>query len=436
MPISSHSDPSDGGIVDPATGVKMAVLTDGGLVNPATGVKVVTPASDGTSLGDIAPERQPSAPQHSSFSARRSRSAAPTAGAPRFPDPPSRAGRSPASRPTPGPVHSQIDRAGGKIVGRSHVLTGSRSADVPITTKGGVVQELDAQATVVDAGGISGGLTTTIPRSDVQTALAESEIPPLVLDIRRGDESSSVALTWKRDDLERLLSEATGDQIQLTFDSHRDRERLRRRRGARHAGEGRDHRRGRRRRSGVRRRRIGHADGHRRRRPATPVALAGPSGVHLGDTTAVAATTDDPAIATAMRDAQPPAAAPVDDPAIAARSPATRRPLPPRTSATRPQARRPASTRRPAPAARTSATSPPAPDRRSPTRPTTAPRGAMSAPARQPSAQARRSSSLAQRSLRRRAAAARSRPNRRVLQPGRVQARAPAIAFTPSAARP
>lgn len=55
MPISSHSDPSDGGIVDPATGVKMATLTDGGLVNPVTGVKIVTPAPEGTSLGDIAP---------------------------------------------------------------------------------------------------------------------------------------------------------------------------------------------------------------------------------------------------------------------------------------------------------------------------------------------------------------------------------------------
>ena len=55
MPVSTHSDPSDGGIVDPATGVKMATLTDGGLVNPVTGVKVVSTSSDGTSLGDIAP---------------------------------------------------------------------------------------------------------------------------------------------------------------------------------------------------------------------------------------------------------------------------------------------------------------------------------------------------------------------------------------------
>jgi len=179
------------------------------------------------------------------------------------------------------------------------------------------VQELDAQATVVDAGGISSGLTTTIARSAVQTALAESEIPPLVLDIRRGDESSSVALTWKRDDLERLLGEAAGDQIQLTFDSaaieqaFRDVEAhgLREKAAivavavagaAAFAG-------------GASAMPMGTGGGG----PAAPVAVSGPSGAHLGDTTAVAASVDDPAIATAMRDAQSPAAAPVDDPAIA-----------------------------------------------------------------------------------------------------------------------
>jgi hypothetical protein len=179
------------------------------------------------------------------------------------------------------------------------------------------VQELDAQATVVDAGGISSGLTTTIARSAVQTALAESEIPPLVLDIRRGDESSSVALTWKRDDLERLLGEATGDQIQLTFDSaaieqafgdveaHGLREKaaivaVAVAGAAAFAG-------------GASAMPMGTGGGG----PAAPVAVSGPSGAHLGDTTAVAASVDDPAIATAMRDAQSPVAASVDDPAIA-----------------------------------------------------------------------------------------------------------------------
>jgi predicted phage tail protein len=54
-PISMHSDPSDGGIVDPATGVKMATLTDGGLVDAVTGVKVVSSASDSTTVSDLAP---------------------------------------------------------------------------------------------------------------------------------------------------------------------------------------------------------------------------------------------------------------------------------------------------------------------------------------------------------------------------------------------
>ena len=55
MPVSTHSDPSDGGIVDPTTGVKMAVLTDGGLVDPATGQKVVSPSTDTTLLSDVPP---------------------------------------------------------------------------------------------------------------------------------------------------------------------------------------------------------------------------------------------------------------------------------------------------------------------------------------------------------------------------------------------
>jgi hypothetical protein len=174
---------------------------------------------------------------------------------------------------------------------------------VPITTKGGVVQEFDAQATVVDASGISGGLTTTIARSDVQSALQETEIPPLVLDIRRGDETSSVALTWKRDDLERLLNEASGDQIQLTFDpgtigqafddveAHGLREKaavvaVAVAGAAALAG-------------GASAMPMDTGGGGQ---SAAPVALAGPSGVHLGDTTAVASQVDDPAIATAINE--------------------------------------------------------------------------------------------------------------------------------------
>jgi hypothetical protein len=161
---------------------------------------------------------------------------------------------------------------------------------VPITTKGGVVQELDAQATVVDAGGISGGLTTTIARSEVESALKETELPPLVLDVRRGEtESNSIAVAWKRDDLERLLGEATGDQIQLTFDrgaiesafddveAHGMREKVAViavavAGAAALAG-------------GASAMPMGESGGG----PAAVPIASGPSGAHLGDTTAVAA---------------------------------------------------------------------------------------------------------------------------------------------------
>src|SRR3954469_6113046 len=66
---------------------------------------------------------------------------------------------------------------------------------------------------------IASGLSTTITRGDVESALREQDVPPLVLDLHRGEEhTGSVAVAWKRDDLEELLREATGDQIQLTFD--------------------------------------------------------------------------------------------------------------------------------------------------------------------------------------------------------------------------
>jgi hypothetical protein len=81
------------------------------------------------------------------------------------------------------------------------------------------VHELDAQATMVDPSRISSGLSTSITRGDVESALREKDVPPLMLDLHRGEEhTGSVSVAWKRDDLEGLLREATGDQIQLTFD--------------------------------------------------------------------------------------------------------------------------------------------------------------------------------------------------------------------------
>jgi hypothetical protein len=84
--------------------------------------------------------------------------------------------------------------------------------------KGGVVQELNAQATLVDQTGIEGGLTTTIARSEIEGALRDEAPPQLDLDVRRGADAQTVSVTWTRDDLERLLAEATSDQVTLTFD--------------------------------------------------------------------------------------------------------------------------------------------------------------------------------------------------------------------------
>lgn len=80
------------------------------------------------------------------------------------------------------------------------------------------MQELNAQATLVDPAGIEGGLNTTIARSEIEGALGDEAPPQLELDVRRGPDAQTVAVTWTREDLERLLAEATSDQVTLTFD--------------------------------------------------------------------------------------------------------------------------------------------------------------------------------------------------------------------------
>jgi len=79
------------------------------------------------------------------------------------------------------------------------------------------VQEY-AQASMVSEADLHGGLSTSISRTEVEEALALDETPELVLDITGPAGARSIAVAWKRDDLERLLREATGDRIQLTFD--------------------------------------------------------------------------------------------------------------------------------------------------------------------------------------------------------------------------
>ena len=75
-----------------------------------------------------------------------------------------------------------------------------------------------AQASMVSEAELHGGLSTTIPRTAVEEALRLEEPPELVLDVTGPAGERSIAVAWKRDDLERLLREATGDSIQLTFD--------------------------------------------------------------------------------------------------------------------------------------------------------------------------------------------------------------------------
>jgi hypothetical protein len=65
------------------------------------------------------------------------------------------------------------------------------------------------------------GLSTTVPRRDVERAIKAKGGPPeLILDVTRsGDgETRSVAVQWTKADLEELLRQSTGDTVMLTFE--------------------------------------------------------------------------------------------------------------------------------------------------------------------------------------------------------------------------
>jgi hypothetical protein len=86
------------------------------------------------------------------------------------------------------------------------------------------MEQVTARAALVPASDLGDGLTTTIPRSEIQDVLAAEEEPiELVLDVTRfsdgeAGEMRNVSVTWERSDLERLLEESQGDQIVLSFD--------------------------------------------------------------------------------------------------------------------------------------------------------------------------------------------------------------------------
>jgi hypothetical protein len=69
------------------------------------------------------------------------------------------------------------------------------------------------------------GLVATVPRGEVEKALRSDAGPvDLLLDVERvaadgeGRETQRIALEWESDDLERLLTTTSGDQVPLTFD--------------------------------------------------------------------------------------------------------------------------------------------------------------------------------------------------------------------------
>lgn len=86
------------------------------------------------------------------------------------------------------------------------------------------MDELTARAALVSAPDLGEGVSTSIPRAEIEDVLRQDEMPiELHLDVTRfsdgeADETRSVAVSWERGELERLLQQAEGDDIVLTFD--------------------------------------------------------------------------------------------------------------------------------------------------------------------------------------------------------------------------
>jgi hypothetical protein len=87
------------------------------------------------------------------------------------------------------------------------------------------MEEISARASLVPAADVSQGLTTSVSRSELEEVLGSDEEPiELILELTQfsdgeaAGEPRSVAVSWERSDLERLLEEATGERVTLTFD--------------------------------------------------------------------------------------------------------------------------------------------------------------------------------------------------------------------------
>ena len=83
------------------------------------------------------------------------------------------------------------------------------------------MEDLTARARLVEASELGAqGITATVPRRQVEEALAADEPPDLILDVERADDGGGrkIAVEWDRGDLERLLRQAEDDAVVFAFD--------------------------------------------------------------------------------------------------------------------------------------------------------------------------------------------------------------------------
>jgi hypothetical protein len=86
------------------------------------------------------------------------------------------------------------------------------------------MDELAARAMLVSAPDMEGGVSTSVPRSQIEEALAQNETPiELILEVTRfsdgeSKDTRSIAISWEPAELERLLAQAGDDEVVLTFD--------------------------------------------------------------------------------------------------------------------------------------------------------------------------------------------------------------------------
>ena len=76
------------------------------------------------------------------------------------------------------------------------------------------------KASLVHARDFPEGVTATLPREEFAAALASEEPAELFLEVTRPEsgDKAEVAISWDREELERLLATATGSTVTLTFD--------------------------------------------------------------------------------------------------------------------------------------------------------------------------------------------------------------------------